>query len=264
MDISIVDAFTSKPFEGNPAAVAIVDRFPSDSFCRLLAMEINLSETVFVKPLSDDHFHIRWFTPSTEVDLCGHGTLAATHTLKEKGLLKKDPLVFDSLSGPLRVTIEKDAYVLDFPAIVNRAPYLPRPSEINHFGPIRESFIVSDTVVIEASSEHLVKNLHPNFQLIEELPERALAYTALSEDPNIDFISRFFSPKDGIKEDPVTGYMHCILAPHYAKKLGKTHFVAKQVSKRGGIIELELRGDRVLLKGQAVTVMTSKWIKEVF
>ena len=260
MNLWIVDSFANKPFHGNPAAVALVNQFPEDIVCQNIAAEMNLSETVFVKKLSDNQFHIRWFTPTVEVDLCGHGTLAASHVLHEQGMFTEKEIVFESLSGPLRVTNNHPHYTLDFPARTNHTGFHITPDILNHFGPINEVALYGDDLVIEASSDDLVKNLKPDFTLIKSMPCHSVIYTAKSEGSSFDFISRFFNPKHGINEDPVTGFSHCILAPYWSKKLNKTEMLAHQASKRGGTIHVNLKGKRVLLTGEAVTVFEGRFV----
>lgn len=258
MKIWTVDAFTTKPYSGNPAAVAIVDEFLSDETCFQIATEMNLSETVFIKPLTDNEFHIRWFKPAVEVKLCGHGTLAAAHILYQEGLVSNDPLSFKSLSGLLRVYRSDNKITLDFP-LQKTGPQLEASSFQNILNiPIIAAEIASDDIIVETSMEALLA-FQANSDKISSLDCRGLILTAKDDTCPYDFISRFFAPRSGFLEDPVTGSAHCKLADYWQKKLGKTEFIAYQASKRGGELILNIQRDRVHISGHAVTVMTGEW-----
>lgn len=247
-----VDAFTSVPYKGNPAAVMIVDEFPEDM--QQIAFEMNLSETAFVKPLGRDHFHIRWMTPATEVKLCGHATLAASHIIFENGLNHSDKLRFDCLSRELSVRRSENGYVLDFPlqetgTTLDKTPF----TKALKTGAIQEVLQAFDDVIVRVSSEEEVRSLQPDIALLSQLDARGIIVTAPGE--SHDFVSRFFAPKVGVNEDPVTGSAHCKLAYYWMNKLNKTTFKAYQASLRGGELLLEVVGDRVLITGQAVTFL---------
>lgn len=248
MRVWTVDAFTNIPFKGNPAAVCMVDEFPTTELCLRIATEMNLSETAFVKRIEKDRFHLRWFTPKVEVKLCGHATLATAHVLHTEGLIQGKKIEFDTLSGPLKVEINQEEYTLDFP--------LQKVSEkvAVDFGRYREGFKALDDLIIEFDDENEVRKYVPNFAQIESIGCRALIITARGQE-EYDFVSRFFAPKIGISEDPVTGSAHCKLAHYWNVKLNKTSFIAYQASARGGEILLSIAGDRVLLKGKAVTIL---------
>lgn len=254
MKLWTVDAFTDKPFSGNPAAVTIVQEFPTNEMCQNIAAEMNLSETVFLKPLRDNHFHIRWFTPEVEVKLCGHGTLASSHILFEEGIVKGDRITFESLSGPLFVTREQDKLILDFP-LQKTGETLPSPLFTALF---EKGFVQAvqayDDVIVELNHETLVRELVPDFAKVKEIDALSLIVTAKGNPP-YDFVSRVFAPRDGINEDPVTGSAHCKLADYWRKKLGKDEFLAYQASPRGGVLGVTVKGDRVHLKGQAVIIL---------
>jgi len=241
MKIWTVDAFTNKPFAGNPAAVVIVDEFPSDQFCKLIAAEMNLSETAFVKPIGTHHFHIRWFTPKVEVKLCGHATLAASHILHQEKFISGSNIVFDSLSGQLRVTVSSLSYTLDFP--------LQKTGNIIHSAAIRNCFKeciqaveAYDDIIIELKSEEALGNYVPQIDQLEKIDCRGIIVTARGKD--YDFVSRFFAPKVGVYEDPVTGSSHCKLAYYWQQKLHKNEFIAYQASSRGGEIHVSVVGAR--------------------
>jgi len=258
MKVWTVDAFTQRPFAGNPAAIAIVNQFPTNTTCQNLAAEMNLSETVFVKPLTENHFHIRWFTPLVEIELCGHATLAAAHILFQEKRVNSDKMSFDSLSGKLWVTKQDGLITLDFP-LQKTGPVL----DTHDFQELLDIEVISaekalDDILIEVSENNLLR-YEPNLEKISRLDCRGLIMTAKSS-KDYDFISRFFAPRVGVLEDPVTGSAHCKLADYWQKKLNKTHFLAYQASKRGGELKLTVAEDRVYIAGNAVTVMQGEWI----
>jgi len=265
MKIYTVDAFVdpNKSFSGNPAAVMPVDDFPSDEMCQNIAKEMNLSETAFVKQLTLDHFHIRWFTPAVEVKLCGHATLATAHILYEEGLTHAARISFESKSGLLTVVKNQNEFTLDFP-LQPTGQVLDKIT----FEKILNTEIITatqalDDVLIELPSEMYLRNFKPNFEKIVNIDCRGLILTARAdEDSQYDFVSRFFGPRVGVPEDPVTGSAHCKLADYWHKKLGKTEFVAYQASPRGGEIKLAVEQNRVKLKGRALTVIQGKWLND--
>lgn len=259
MQFWIVDSFTATPYAGNPAGVIIVDEFPSDRGCQNMASEINLSETAFIKPLGKDHYHLRWFTPGTEVKLCGHATLAAGHILFQQQAMKGDEITFESLSGLLRVLKSADGLTLDFP-LQSTGPDVDKA----YFSKIVGVDIVSavqalDDVIIELATESLVRSFKPNIEKINQVDCRGLIITAKGDD-EYDFVSRFFAPRVGVDEDPVTGSAHCKLADYWQKKLNKNEFHAYQASKRGGDLKLNIKGERVYITGQAVTISRGEWL----
>lgn len=255
MKIWTVDAFTSKLFSGNPAAVMIMDEFPSDETCQKIATEMNLSETAFVKPLGSHCFHLRWFTPAVEVKLCGHATLAAAHILFQENVVQANVVIqFESLSGSLFVSNTPKGLSLNFP-VQKTGPALDK----KFFEEILSVKIVTaekayDDLIIEIESEKQLRTLQINFDKISKLNCRGLIVTAKSEGP-YDFVSRFFAPRVGVNEDPVTGSAHCKLVDYWQKRLHKNHFFAYQASSRGGELWLEIKDDRVSIIGNAVTVI---------
>ncbi|MPZ50008.1 MAG: PhzF family phenazine biosynthesis isomerase [Dehalococcoidia bacterium] len=250
-----VDAFTDRPFTGNPAAVVLLDSRRDGRWMQAVAREMNLSETAFVHRRGD-YFDLRWFTPTVEVQLCGHATLAAAHVLWETGGLEPDKIAqFTTHSGVLTARRDGDWIELDFPA-TPESP-MAAPLELTQalgVTPIYSGKSAYD-YLIEVESEEAVRALKPDFGLLAKVQARGVMVTAPSSRPQYDFVSRFFAPALGIDEDPVTGSAHCCLGPYWRKKLGKTEFLAYQASKRGGTVRVKLNGDRVLLGGQAVTVM---------
>jgi PhzF family phenazine biosynthesis protein len=251
-----VDAFTDKMFSGNPAAVCILEKELDDKVMLNIASEMNLSETAFVKKINGG-FSLRWFTPKTEVELCGHATLASAHILWQEGILKPDETaVFHTVyKGKLTAKKSGDEIELNFP--VNT----PFPSEQNKelekaLGIKPVSLSTTDHhYLFELNSEDELKNVTPDFDLLGKLEKYGTIITCRSEKNNLDFISRFFAPKKGINEDPVTGSAHCVLTPYWSSKLDKKTMKAYQASERGGDLTVTLEGDRVLIAGKAVTVL---------
>jgi PhzF family phenazine biosynthesis protein len=254
MKIWIVDAFTDQPYRGNPAAVAIVDEFPDKEICQKIANEMNLSETAFVKKMRGNHFHLRWFTPKVEVKLCGHATLASAHILHSQAMIVGNEIHFDSLSGSLKVYVSPSHYTLDFP--------LQKTGETieleKHFKGVVQAVKAYDDVIIELANEDEVRNYTPSIVELEKIDCRGVIITSKGKD-RYDFVSRFFAPKVGVNEDPVTGSAHCKLAHYWGTKLNKKEFLAYQASPRGGEIEISIHDERVHLKGQAVTILEGKW-----
>lgn len=249
-----VDAFATRAFEGNPAAVCPLESWLDDGLLQAIAEENNLSETAFFVP-SDKGLHLRWFTPASEVDLCGHATLATAHVIFEMLGYTKQAITFETRSGDLFVERKGKQLEMDFPA----SP--PTPRELHEIlvkglgQPPIEVLAAGDYLAV-FDSEATVRAITPDMALLGQLDLRGVIITAPGTD--VDFVSRFFAPKFGIPEDPVTGSAHCTLAPYWAGRLGKRLLSARQVSKRGGSLTCELKGDRVLLSGSAVTVMEAE------
>ena len=250
-----IDSFTDRPFAGNPAAVCLMEKPADPKWMLRVALEMNLSETAFLYPV-DNGYHLRWFTPTTEVELCGHATLATAHLLFEDGHVPRDKTIrFQTLSGELTATFDKGWILLDFPAHPPRV-IQPPPELVKIFGDSLVSVAALDTSLIaELVSDDAVRSFRPDFAAIAALPKGLLTVTAKSSRPPVDFVSRFFAPGLGIPEDPVTGYAHTVLGPFWMNKLGKSEFLAYQASARGGYIKVKVMGNRVILGGQAVTVM---------
>lgn len=249
-----VDAFTSRVFEGNPAAVCPLDAWLPDALMQAIAMENNLSETAFFVP-EGDGYRLRWFTPMAEVDLCGHATLATAHVILNVLGRQSNRVAFETRSGRLTVIRNGDMLAMDFPA------QPPEPIEIPEAlvaglgaRPVEVLAAVDYVAVFE--DEATVRALNPDMNRLGGLELRGVSVTAPGKD--YDFVSRFFAPKVGIAEDPVTGSAHCKLAPYWAGRLGKTTLMARQVSKRGGDVHCQLAGDRVILSGAAVTFMIAE------
>jgi PhzF family phenazine biosynthesis protein len=259
MVIYQVDAFTKEIFQGNPAAVCILDKEIEEELMKNIAMEMNLSETAFLLK-KDKGFNLRWFTPASEVDLCGHATLASAHILWETGIIEDNKEIeFYTKSGLLFAKKEKDLIVLDFPLIEDKETDIPKEISEALNTDIIYSGISKMDYIVEIEDESLLKSMEPDFEKIKRKIKRGLIVTAKSNDINLDFISRFFAPSIGINEDPVTGSAHCCLAPYWRKKLNKTKFKAYQASKRGGYLEIEIKNNRVHIKGEAIIVLKAEF-----
>ncbi len=249
-----IDAFTDRHFKGNPAAVIPLETWLPDNTMQSIAEENNLSETAFFVPIKRG-FHIRWFTPETEVDLCGHATLAAAYVLFNLLDYNKDRIEFESKSGALAVLQKDDWLVMDFPAQLSVPCNVP--DEIaKAFGKTPIDCLRSEDYIVAFETESDILSIKPDMGYLKKLDLRGVIITARSK--QYDFVSRFFAPKYGIDEDPVTGSAHTQLTPYWSEKLDKTKMMAKQISGRGGELICELRNGRVLISGQAVKYMEGK------
>jgi PhzF family phenazine biosynthesis protein len=254
--IVTVDAFTNTAFAGNPAAVCLMAEPRPEAWVRNVAREMNLSETAFLIPRNGD-FDLRWLTPTVEVDLCGHATVASAHVLWEDGLLPEGAQArFHTRSGLLTADRRGDWIEVDFPVKIATAAEPPAPllPALGVASPVAVAKNVFDYMV-EVASEEELRGLKPDHTMLRTIPVRGVIVTARSSTPGFDFISRFFAPGSGIDEDPVTGSAHTALGPYWGAKLGKTEMTGYQASPRGGVVRVRLNGDRIILGGQAVTVM---------
>ena len=256
LTITQVDAFTSEPFGGNPAAVCVLPAPADPVWMQRIAREMNLSETAFLVRRESGEFDLRWFTPAVEVDLCGHATLASAHVLWEQGNLPPDaPAVFHTRSGRLSAVLRGGWIEMDFPA----EPDEPAPApdglaaalgaEPTYVGRNRFDYLV------EVDTQTTLERLTPDMRRLRELETRGIIVTARAATEGFDFVSRFFAPNTGVDEDPVTGSAHCCLGPYWRRRLGRDTFTARQVSERGGLVKVAVCGERVTLSGQAVTVL---------
>jgi len=257
-----VDAFTARPFAGNPAAVCVLPK-PADARWMLdVAREMNLAETAFLVPRDGgSEFDLRWFTPAVEIALCGHATLASAKVLWEDGHLPPGRQArFHTKSGLLTADAVGDWIELDFPAVPAQ-PQSPPPGLLEALG-VPAVAIGQNTFdyLVEVGTDAAVRALQPDLAALRRFPVRGVIVTARSSNPDFDFISRFFAPAVGVDEDPVTGSAHCCLAPYWGPKLGKTAMTAYQASPRGGVVKVRLQNDRVILAGQAVTVLQGELI----
>ena len=260
LTITQVDAFTDKPFGGNPAAVCILPEERDAHWMQSVASEMNLSETAFLLRQGDG-FSLRWFTPLVEVDLCGHATLASSHVLWETGMLKSDEQArFFTRSGLLTAERQGNWIELNFPATPPEAVDAPDGLlqalgvEAVYVGKNRFDYLV------EVASEDIVRRVQPDYARLVTIPARGVMVTSRASTVGYDFVSRFFGPAVGINEDPVTGSAHCCLAPYWSGKSGKETLMAYQASARGGIIRVNVAGERVRLAGQAITVLRGELV----
>jgi PhzF family phenazine biosynthesis protein len=245
-----IDAFTTRRFSGNPAAVMPMESFPEDALLQAIAAENNLAETAFLVADAED-FRIRWFTPTTEVPLCGHATLASAAVVMEYLEPGRDRVVFHSASGPLTVTRAGTGYVMDFPVRPSEVVATP-PGLAEALGVVPVEVVANEfNYLAVLESEAAVRAMAPDFEAIARLDRDGVIVTAAS-DGEYDFVSRYFAPAKGIPEDPVTGSAHTMLAPYWSRRLGKTAFRAFQASRRGGEVLCRLVGDRVELEGPCV------------
>jgi PhzF family phenazine biosynthesis protein len=245
-----LDAFTTRRFAGNPAAVMLMERFPDDGLLQRIAAENNLSETAFLVREGSD-YQLRWFTPATEVPLCGHATLSSAAVVMERLEPGRSVVVFHSVSGPLTVSRTGNFFVMNFPARPSHLVSTPRElSEALGIEPI-EVFSNDFNYLALVESEQSLRNVRPDMEALARIGRPGVIVTAPA-DERYDFVSRYFAPAKGIPEDPVTGAAHCMLAPYWANRLGKSEFHAFQASRRGGEVYCRLIGDRVELEGACV------------
>jgi PhzF family phenazine biosynthesis protein len=251
--LSVIDAFTDHPFAGNPAAVCLLPSWPGDAWMQNVAREMNLSETAFLVRAAEE-FQLRWFTPTVEVELCGHATLASAHFLWETGRTREAEIQFHTKSGLLRALRQGDRIELDFP-LKPAKPVDPPGGLAEALGVVpvfvgRSKF--DYLVLVETATE--VRKVAPDFRQLAKLPVRGVIVTSRADDQRFDFISRFFAPASGVDEDPVTGSAHCTLAAFWSQRLGRTEMTGYQASPRGGVVHVRVARERVFLGGQAVTV----------
>jgi PhzF family phenazine biosynthesis protein len=254
--VHVVDAFTDRAFRGNPAAVCILQAPRDDGWRQDVAREMNLSETAFLEKRADGSYTLRWFTPFVEVDLCGHATLASAHVLWESGeLAAGQKALFHTCSGILSAKKQGDWIEMDFPAEPERTA--DAPAEL--IGALGVTALYTGRnrfdYLVEVDHEDIVRRLNPDMTRLKKVDMRGVIVTSRCRSADYDFVSRFFAPAVGVDEDPVTGSAHCCLGPYWGEKLGKQTLKAYQVSSRGGILRVGLQGDRVLIGGQAVTVL---------
>jgi PhzF family phenazine biosynthesis protein len=248
-----VDAFTDRPFAGNPAAVCLLPAWKEDRWLQAVAGEMNLSETAFLVR-QPDHFDLRWFTPKIEVDLCGHATLASAHVLWQQGQAAGAEIRFSTRSGILKAFRHGEDIELDFPLKPEEETEAP-PGLLEALG-VAAKYVGKNQFdyLVEVESETVLRSMAPDIKRLAVAPVRGTIVTSRSAEPRFDFVSRFFAPGAGIDEDPVTGSAHCCLGDFWRKRLGKTEFVAFQASARGGVVKVRLTKDRAFLGGKAVIV----------
>src|SRR2546426_5325868 len=255
-----VDAFTSSPFAGNPAAVCVLPAPRGERWMRDVAREMNLSETAFLLP-EGDGYRLRWFTPAAESDLCGHATLASAHVLWEEGhLAAGERACFQTRSGLLSANRSGGWIELDFPA--NPAAPAPAPPGLAAALGVTPRWVGRSKFdyLLEVDSEDAVLRVQPDFGALGRVEARGVIVTSRASRPRHDFVSRYFAPRVGVPQDPVTGSAHCTLTPFWSTRLKKDEMTAYQASPRGGVVRVWLAGDRVLLGGQAVTVLRGELV----
>ncbi len=253
-----VDAFSEKPFSGNPAAVCILEEEKDDGWLRSMAAEMNLSETAYLWKL-ESGYRLRWFTPTEEVDLCGHATLASAHILWETGRLNVENCAeFSTLSGTLKAKKKADWIELDFPSEVEEPSEVP--PELTEALKVSPQYYGKNRMdgIVLLKSENEVLNLRPDFETLSKVEVRGIIVTAPSSSKDFDFVSRFFAPRFGINEDPVTGSAHCCLGPFWGNRLGKIELKARQLSSRGGVVRMVLKKNRTILSGRATTIFNGE------
>ena len=254
-----IDAFSDVPFGGNPAAVCLLAEPRSDRWMQSVAVEMNLSETAFLLR-EGEGYRLRWFTPGAEVDLCGHATLASAHLLWEDGhLAPESDAVFETRSGRLTARRNGDWIDMDFPASTVKSAEPPADLE-RALGTPASFWGTGLYALAEVESETALRRMQPDIRRLAELHSVGVCVTAAASTNGFDFVSRFFAPAVGIDEDPVTGSAHCMLAPYWAERLGRSEMTAYQASPRGGVVRLRLAGDRVGISGQAVTVLRGELV----
>jgi len=254
--ICTVDAFADAPFSGNPAGVCLLETPAEPDWMRSVASEMNLSETAFLSPHDGDGFDLRWFTPTVEVDLCGHATLASAHILWESGTLgPRVPARFHTRSGVLSAQRQGEWIEMDFPAKLEQQA--DPPDGLAQILGVEPRYVGRNAFdyLVEVADEGVVRAAAPDFARLAAIEARGVIVTSRARSTGFDFVSRFFAPRAGVPEDPVTGSAHCALAPYWANKLGKTELVGRQLSARGGTVRVRVAGDRVLLGGRATTVL---------
>lgn len=251
----LVDAFANGPLTGNPAAVCLLESHADESWMQRFAAEMNQAETAYVVPRPDGDFDLRWFTPKVEVDLCGHATLASAHVLFVHRGFGGPSIRFHTNRGMLIAERHGELIRLDFPATEPKP--CPCPDGLEKALGVQPAWIGKSPfdLFVEVDSDAAVRSMAPEIRALGSLPVRGIIVTARSEDPEFDFVSRFFAPAAGVDEDHATGSAHCALAPYWAARLGKTRMRAFQASFRGGWLEVEHAGGRVYLDGMAATVV---------
>jgi len=257
-----VDAFADRPFSGNPAAVCLLPSWKEDRWLQAVGREMNLSETAFLVR-GDDGYQLRWFTPTAEVDLCGHATLASAHVLWQQNLADSAEVIrFSTRSGLLQAVRRGNAIELDFPLEPDE-PVDPPADLLGALG-VSARYVGKNRFdyVVEAESEQVLRQVAPDFKLLGTVPCRGVIVTSQSADPRFDFVSRAFFPRLGVDEDPVCGSAHCCLGPFWQRRTGKNTFAAYQASSRGGVVEVRVAKGRAFLGGRAVTVAKGELVVE--
>lgn len=251
-----VDSFTNEPFKGNPAGVCLLDEPLAEDQMQRIAAEINLSETAFTVPTGDGKYHLRWFTPTCEIELCGHATLAAAKALWHSNPSLDDTIKFETQSGLVTVSREQDDLCMDFPLLATEPCQPPNQVEIKFADQVIACATSGSRLIVELANADDVINWNFDRDFVLGLDCNCLVLTAAAKEPGFDFVSRVFVPKKGIDEDPVTGSAHCALTDYWNIKTNQLEFAAKQVSARSGILKLKINQQRVLLTGEATIFLS--------
>ena len=259
----IVDAFTDAPYRGNPAAVMVLSAWPADDWLHSVAREIRLSETAFLVP-ADRGYRLRWFTPAGEVDVCGHATLASAHVRWSAGLVQGGQASeFSTRSGRLTCRQGTKQIEMDFPAKPPQACQAPAGLLESLGCPVEDVGRNAFDFLVRVADAATVRGLQPDLDMLAAVEARGVIVTAPGDAAGIDFVSRFFAPRVGVDEDPVTGSAHCCLGPYWAGILGKIKLSAYQASERGGVVGVAVHGERVTLCGSAVSVAQGEWLTPI-
>ena len=256
-----VDAFTDRPFAGNPAAVCLLPSWKDDAWLQAVGREMNLPETAFLVKQSD-HYGLRWFTPTVEVEFCGHATLAAAHCVWQHGEVNGDEIRFSTKIGILKASRHGDLIELDSPLQPERAVEAP-PGLLSSLG-VSAKYVGRNRFdyLVEVDSEAVLRGMAPDFKQLASVWARGIIVTSTATDTKFDFVSRFFAPAVGIDEDPVTGSAHCCLVDFWRKRLNKSEFTAYQASARGGVVRVKVANDRAILGGKALTIAKGELLVE--
>ncbi|MEF2098047.1 PhzF family phenazine biosynthesis protein [Bacillus sp. CFBP9009] len=254
MELTIINTFTDQPFKGNPAAACLLTVESDTEWMQRIAKEINMPVTAFIQPQNGE-WKLRWFTPSIEIPICGHGTLASSFFLWDKGCVPRNqPIAYHTKSGLLTAKFVEGMVQLEFPSLREKETAAP-DLLIKALGVV-PAYVGQNKwdLLVEVQSEQIVRNLKPDIDSIAQLPVRGVIVTSQSDSSEYDFVSRFFSPAQGLDEDQVTGSAHCCLGPYWKRKLDKSIFIAYQASERGGLLKVEVTENTVKLSGHAVTI----------
>ncbi|OMP67848.1 PhzF family phenazine biosynthesis protein [Domibacillus epiphyticus] len=258
MHLSIFNTFTDRAFRGNPAAVCLIKEEKTDHWMQQVASEINLPVTAFIRTAGEE-FQLRWFTPSTEIPICGHGTLASGYFLWENKYVQKEQSIhFQTKSGVVTANLVDDWVQLWFPALYEKEVETPE-FLVEALG-VKPVYIGQNQydLLVEVASEEMVREMNPDIELISRMSVRGVIVTARSDTPDLDFVSRFFSPAQGLNEDYVTGSAHCCLGPYWKKKMGKHDFTAYQSSERGGLLKVNVEGNKVRIAGKVTSILDGR------
>ncbi|UFU00097.1 PhzF family phenazine biosynthesis protein [Radiobacillus kanasensis] len=257
MNLYFINAFTKEEFKGNPAAIVILDKEKEEKWMQQFAKELNQPITTYVMKRKD-FFQLRWFTPTKEIDLCGHGTLGASHILWSEGYCDRQfPIEYDTASGKLMAEATVEGIKLSFPVIESSSiELIPRMEKILGI-PIKEMAWAKDRYIVEVADEDLVHQVKPNYESMKKLDGSVIVTTSVSE--KYDMVSRYFAPQIGVNEDSVTGSAHCALALYWSKKWNKKEFKAYQASERSGELQLSLKEDSVEIIGDCITIIRGKY-----